>query len=124
MCSVELARKPIGGEELGSLRAMTATGAGLSLALNTVAASTYPSLAVVLQPCVSFNTQQTLQWDCVVGENHSNKKQIFKTFSTFSSSSSRGAMTRLSLRFPHQQGCKEKQVPLVQVRRLLFVSSP
>jgi hypothetical protein len=60
MCSVELARKPIGGEELGSLRTMTATGAGLSLALNIVAASTYPSLAVILQPCVSFNTQQTL----------------------------------------------------------------
>jgi hypothetical protein len=49
------------------LRAMTATGAGLSLALNTVAASMYPSLAVVLQPCVSLNSQQTLQWDCVVG---------------------------------------------------------
>jgi hypothetical protein len=24
------------------------------------------------------------------------------------------------LRFPHQQGCKEKQVPLAQVRRLPF----
>jgi len=90
-----------------------AMGADLSLTFNTVVASTYPSLAVVLQPCILLNSQQTLQWDCVVGENYSNKKKIFKEFSTFSSSSSSlGATTRLSLRFPHQQGCKEKQVPL------------
>ncbi len=31
---------PIGGEELGPLRAMTAIGVGLSLALNTAVAST------------------------------------------------------------------------------------
>jgi len=67
------------------------------------------------------NSQQTLQWDCVVGENYNNKKKIFKAFSTFSSSSSSlGATTRLSLHFPHQQGCKEKQVPLAQVRQLPF----
>ncbi len=36
MCSVELVREPVGGEELGSLRAMTATSAGLSLVLNIV----------------------------------------------------------------------------------------
>ncbi len=119
MCSAELAREPVGGEELGLLRVMTATGAGLSLALNTAVASTYPSLAVVFQPCVSRNSQQTLQWDCVVGENYSNKKKIFKAFSTFSSSSL-GATIGLSLHFPHQQGCKEKQVPLVQVKRLPF----
>jgi hypothetical protein len=121
MCSAELAHEPVGGEELGPLRAMTATGVGLSLAFNIVAASTYPSLAVVLQPCVSLNSQQNLQWDCVVGENYSNKKKIFKAFSTFSSSSSAlGATTGLSLRFPHQQGCKEKQDPLAQVRQLPF----
>ncbi len=102
------------------LQAMTATSVGLSLALNIATASTYPSLAVVLQPCVSLNSQQTLQWDCVVGENYSNKKKIFKAFSTFSSSSSFGATTGLSLCFPHQQGCKEKQVPLAQVKRLPF----
>jgi hypothetical protein len=117
---VELACEPVGGEELGPLRAMTATGAGLSLALNTAAASPYPSSAVVLQPCASLNSQRTLQWDSVVGENYSNKKKIFKAFSTSSSSSSLGATTGLSLRFPHQQRCKEKRVPLVQVRRLLF----
>jgi hypothetical protein len=38
MWSAELAREPVGGEELGPLRAMTATGAGLSLALNTTTA--------------------------------------------------------------------------------------
>ncbi len=119
MWSAKLACEPVGGEEVGLLWVMTATGVGLSLALNTVVASTYPSLAVVLQPCVSLNSQQTLQWDCVVGENYSNKKKIFKALSTFSSSSF-GATTRLSLRFPHQQGCKEKQVPLAQVRRLPF----
>jgi len=118
MCSTKLAHKPVGGEELGPLRAMTAIGASLSLALNIATASTYPSLAVVLQPCVSLNSQQTLEWDCV-GENYSNKKKIFKAFSTFSSSSL-GATTGLSLRFPHQQGCKEKQVPLVQVKQLPF----
>jgi len=48
MCSVELACELVGGEELGPLRAMMTTGAGLSLALNIAAASTYPSLAVVL----------------------------------------------------------------------------
>jgi hypothetical protein len=119
---VELAREPFGGEELGPLRAMTATGVGLSLALNTAAASPYPSSAVVLQPCVSLNSQRTLQWDSVVGENYNNKKKIFKAFSTFSSSSSSslGATTGLSLRFPHQQRCKEKRVPLAQVRRLPF----
>jgi hypothetical protein len=99
---------------------MTATGAGLSLVFNTAAASTYPSLAVVLQQCVLFNSQQTLQWDYVVGENYNNNKKIFKAFSTFSSSSSLGATTGLSLRFPHQQGCKEKQVPLAQIRQLPF----
>jgi hypothetical protein len=31
MCSAELARKLVGGEELGPLRAMTAIGARLSL---------------------------------------------------------------------------------------------
>ncbi len=117
VCSVELAREPVGGEELGPLRAMTATGAGLSLALNTAAASPYPSSAVVLQPCVSLNSQRSLQWDSVVGENYSNKKKIFKALST-SSSSSLGATTGLSLRFPRQQRCKEKRVPLAQVRRL------
>jgi len=63
-----------------------------------------------------------LQWDSVVGENYSNKKKIFKAFSTFSSSSysSLGATTGLSLRFPQQQGCKEKRVPLARVRQLLF----
>ncbi len=124
MCSAELAREPVGGEELGPLRAMTATGAGLSLALNTAAASPYPSSAVVLQPCVSLNSQRTLQWDSVVGENYSNNKKIFKASSTFSSSSSSssslGATTGLSLLFPHQQRCKEKRVPLAQVRRLPF----
>jgi len=60
MWSTELAREPNGGEELGPLRAMTATGAGLSLALHIAAASTYPSLAVILQPYVLFNSQQTL----------------------------------------------------------------
>jgi hypothetical protein len=117
VCSVELAREPVGGEELGPLRAMTATGAGLSLALNTAAASPYPSPPVVLQPCVSLNSQRTSQWDSVVGENYSNKKKIFKAFSTFSSSSSSsslGATTGLSLRFPHHQRCKEKRVPLAQ----------
>jgi hypothetical protein len=113
VCSVELAREPVGGEELGPLRAMTATGAGLSLALNTAAASPYPSSAVVLQPCVSLNSQRSLQWDSVVGENYSNKKKIFKALST-SSSSSLGATTGLSLRFPRQQRCKEKRVPLAQ----------
>ncbi|KAH8966999.1 hypothetical protein BDL97_03G054900 [Sphagnum fallax] len=95
---------------------MTATGAGLSLALNTAAASPYPSSAVVLQPCASLNSQRTLQWDSVVGENYSNKKKVFKAFSTSSSSSSSslGATTGLSLRFPHQQRCKEKRVPLAQ----------
>jgi hypothetical protein len=39
MWSAELAREPIGGEELGPLQAMTATGVGLSLARNTTAAS-------------------------------------------------------------------------------------
>jgi len=120
MCLTELACKPIGDEELGPLRAMTATGAGLSLALNIAAASTYPSLVVVFQPCVSLNSQRTLQWDFVVGENYNSKKKIFKAFSTFSSSSSSsfslGATTRLSLCFPHEQRCKEKQVPLPQVR--------
>jgi hypothetical protein len=115
---VELAREPVGGEELGPLQAMTATGAGLSLALNTAAASPYPSPPVVLQPCVSLNSQRTLQWDSVVGENYSNKKKVFKAFSTSSSSSSSssslGATTGLSLRFPHQQRCKEKRVPLAQ----------
>jgi len=104
MCLTKLARKPIGGEELGPLRAMTATGASLSLVLNIAAASTYPSLAVVLQPCVLLNSQRTLQWDSVVGENYSNKKKIFKAFSTFSSSSSSfslSATIRLSLCFPH-----------------------
>jgi hypothetical protein len=123
VCSAELAREPVGGEELGPLRAMTATGAGLSLALNTAATSPYPSSAVVLQPCVSLNSQRTLQWDSVVGESYSNKKKIFKAFSTFSSSSSSsslGATTGFSLRFPHQQRCKEKRVPLAQVRRLPF----
>jgi hypothetical protein len=120
VCSAELAREPVRGEELGPLRAMTATGAGLSLALNTAATSPYPSSAVVLQPCVSLNSQRTLQWDSVVGESYSNKKKIFKAFSTFSSSSSLGATTGLSLRFPHQQRCKEKRVPLAQVRRLPF----
>jgi hypothetical protein len=38
MWSAELAREPVGGEEFGPLRTMTATGAGLSLALNTAAA--------------------------------------------------------------------------------------
>jgi hypothetical protein len=99
---------------------MTTTGAGLSLALNTATISMYPSLAIVFQPCILLNLQQTLQWDCVVGENYSNKKKIFKAFSTFSPFSSLGATTRLSLRFPHQQGCKEKQVPLAQVRQLPF----
>ncbi len=103
MCSAGLVREPVGGEELGLLQAMTTTGASLSLALNIVATSTYPSLAVIFQPCVSFNSQQTLQWDFVVGENYSSKKKIFKAFSTFSSSSL-GATTGLSLRFPHQQG--------------------
>jgi hypothetical protein len=121
---VELACEPVGGEELGPLRAMTATGAGLSLALNTAAASPYPSSAVVLQPCASLNSQRTLQWDSVVGENYSNKKKVFKAFSTSSSSSSSslGATTGLSLRFPHQQRCKEKRVPLAQVRRIPFLS--
>jgi hypothetical protein len=36
MCSTELAREPVGGEELGPLRPMMATGAGLSLMLNIV----------------------------------------------------------------------------------------
>ncbi len=40
MWSTELAREPVDGEELGPLRAMTTTGAGLSLARNTAAAST------------------------------------------------------------------------------------
>jgi hypothetical protein len=102
MCSVELACELIGGEELGPLRAMTATSVGLSLALNTAVTFTYPSLAVVLQPCVLLNSQRTLQWDYVVGENYSSKKKIFKGFFTFSSSL--GATTRLSLCFPHQQG--------------------
>jgi hypothetical protein len=101
MCSAELAREPGGGEELGLLQAMTATNAGLFLVLNTTTASTYPSLAVVLQPCILLNSQRTLQWDSVVGENYNNKKKIFKAFSTFSSSSL-GAMTGLLLRFPHQ----------------------
>jgi hypothetical protein len=57
MCSVELARELVGGEELGPLRAMITTGVGLSLALNTAATSTYPSLVVVLQACVSLNLQ-------------------------------------------------------------------
>jgi len=83
---------------------MTAIGASLSLALNIAVAFTYASLAVVLQPCISLNSQRTLQWDSVVGENYSSKKKIFKAFSTFSSSSSSSslnAMTRLLLRFPH-----------------------
>jgi hypothetical protein len=63
---------------------------------------------------------QFAKWDSIVGENYSNKKKIFKAFSTFSSSSSSfGATTGLSLHFPHQQGCKEKRVPLA-VRRLPF----
>jgi len=70
---VELDRKPVGGEELGPLRAMSTIGVGLSLALNIIAASRYPSLAVVIQPCVSLNLQRTLQWDSVVGENYNNK---------------------------------------------------
>jgi hypothetical protein len=115
-----LVREPIGGEELGLLRTMTVIGASLSLVLNIVATSTYPFLAVVFQPCISLNSQRTLQWDSIVGENYSNKKKIFKAFSTFSSSSSLGAMTRLSLRFPHQQGCEEKRVPMAQVRQLPF----
>ncbi len=77
----------------------------------------HPSLAVIFRPCVSLNSQRTLQWDSVVAENYSNKKKIFKAFSTFSSSSL-SARTGLSLRFPHQQGCKEKRVPLAQVRQL------
>jgi hypothetical protein len=84
MCSAGLVREPVGGEELGLLQAMTATGASLSLALNIVATSTYPSLAVIFQPCVSFNSQRTLQWDFVVGENYSSKKKIFKAFFFFS----------------------------------------
>jgi len=38
MWSVELAHEPVGGEELGPLRAMIATSVGLSLAFNTAAA--------------------------------------------------------------------------------------
>ncbi len=121
MCLVELVRGPVGGEELGPLWAMTATGAGLSLVLNIVVASMYPFLVVVLQPWVSLNLQRTLQWDSVVGENYNKKKKIFKAFSTFSSSSSfLGATTRLLLRFPDQRRCKEKRVPLAQIRGLPF----
>jgi hypothetical protein len=82
---------------------MTATGASLSLALNIATTSMYPSLAVVLWPCVLLNSQRTLQWDSIVGENYNNKKKIFKAFSTFSSSSSSsfGATTGLSLCFFH-----------------------
>jgi hypothetical protein len=65
----------------------------------------HPSLAVVFRPCVSLNSQQTLQWDSIVAENYNNKKKIFKAFSTFSSSSSSLSATT---GFPHQQGCKEK----------------
>jgi hypothetical protein len=123
MCLAELACEH-GGEELGPLRVMMAIGAGLSLVLNTAAASTYPFLAVVLQPWISLHSQPTLQWDYVVGENYSNKKKIFKTFSTFSSSSSSssslGVTTRLLLHFPHQQRFKEKRVPLAQIRWLPF----
>ncbi len=35
-----LLASPVGVEELGPLRAMTATGAGLSMVLNTIVAST------------------------------------------------------------------------------------
>jgi hypothetical protein len=103
---------------------MMTTNASLSLVFNIVVTSTYPSLAVVFRPCVSLNLQRTLQWDSIVGENYNNKKKIFKAFFTFSSSSSSsssfGATTGLLLCFPHQQGCKEKRVPLAQVRRLPF----
>jgi hypothetical protein len=36
MCSAELAREPVGGDELGPLQAMMAIGVGLSLVLNIV----------------------------------------------------------------------------------------
>jgi hypothetical protein len=48
--SAELAIGPVGGEEVGPLRVMMATNVGLSLVLNTIAASTYPFLVVVLKP--------------------------------------------------------------------------
>lgn len=114
------------------LRAMATTCGALSLAMNssTIASPQRSSSSVLSQPSGLLNWPQCLQSEDPVSENYNCKKEILRAlFSTSSCSGSSGSSsssssfrcgsTGISLLFP--QMCKEKRVPLAQVRVICFV---
>jgi len=71
MWSAELAREPVGGEELGSLRAMTATNAGRPPynVLNLDQSHQCPQHVVITtQPVVLQNLQRIYAWANVISK--------------------------------------------------------